>query len=107
MTKGDLRWIENWQPKGDNMNIGTVKSPKWDKEMEKLKKPIIGKLLKLKYRINDMYRNGGPGVDTDMTRDDKTWVMTLISDVRNNDLAKLSREDGLKCNELWRKYEAK
>jgi len=117
-TEGDTRWIKRHtqktfeqlygkKRKGDNMHIGTIKSPNWDKEMKKLKNPIVDKLLKLKYRINDMYRNGGPGVDTDMTRDDKTWVMTLISDVRNNDLAKLSREDGLKCNELWRKYEAK
>ena len=105
MTEGDKRWIENWQPKGDNMNIGTVKSPKWDKEMEKLKKPIIGKLLKLKYRINDMYRNGGPGVDTDMTRADKNWVMDLINDVRNSNITKLCKEDVLKCNGLWRKYE--
>ena len=82
MTEGDKRWIENWKPKGYNMNIGTVKSPKWDSEMEKLKNPLIGKLLKLKYRINEMYRNGGPGVDTDVTRVDKTWVMNLISDVR-------------------------
>jgi len=107
MTKGDLRWIENWQPKGDNMHIGTIKSPKWDTETEKLNNPLLHKLLKLKYRINDMYRNGGPGVDTDMTRADKTWVMNLISDVRNNNLTKLSKEDILHCNGLWRTYEGK
>jgi hypothetical protein len=69
--------------------------------------PIIGKLLKLKYRINDMYRNGGPGVDEGETRADKSWVMSLISDVRENDIRKLSREDGLKCNALWGYYEGK
>ena len=105
MTEGDKRWIENWKPKGYNMNIGTVKSPKWDSEMEKLKNPLVGKLLKLKYRINEMYRNGGPGVDTDVTRVDKTWVMNLISDVRKNNLTKLCKEDVLKCNGLWKAYE--
>ena len=68
--------------------------------------PIIEKLLKLKYRMNDAYRGGNKpsGGDTE-SRDDKTWVMTLISDVRENNLTKLSHEDGLKCNGLWRKYE--
>ena len=62
--------------------------------------PIIEKLLKLKYRLNDWYREYGED-----TKDDKNWVMTLISDVRENNLTKLSHEDGLKCNGLWRKYE--
>ena len=77
--------------------------------------PMVTKLLELKYRINDAYAIIKGGFDKDKfdltmlgdTRIDKSWVMTLISDVRNNDLTKLSREDGLKCNELWRKYEAK
>ena len=66
--------------------------------------PIIGKLLKLKYRINDMYRNGGPGVDEGETRADKGYVMNLIDECRKFNWKKLSREDGLKCNGLWRKY---
>ncbi len=68
--------------------------------------PIVGKLLKLKYRMNDAYRGGNKpsGGDTE-SRDDKTWVMTLISDVRENNLTKLSTEDGKHCNGLWRKYE--
>ena len=103
MTKGDLRWIENWKPKGDNMNIGTVKSPKWDSEMKKLKKPIIGKLLKLKYRINDTAKEEG-GWSKDLS-DDKNWVMDLINDVRNSNITKLCKEDILHCNGLWRKYE--
>ena len=64
--------------------------------------PIIEKLLKLKYRINDVYRNDG--VDTKV---DKTWVMDLINDVRNSNLTKLSHEDGKYCNRLWKKYETK
>ena len=62
--------------------------------------PIIEKLLKLKYRLNDWYREYGED-----TKDDKNWVMTLISDVRENNLTKLSSEDGKHCNGLWRKYE--
>ena len=101
MTEGDKRWIENWKPKGYNMNIGTVKSPKWDSEMEKLKNPLVGKLLKLKYRINDAYRNR----NYMNTIHDKSWVIKLISDVRENNLTKLCKEDVLKCNAMWRTYE--
>ena len=36
--------------------------------------------------------------------DDKNYVMKLIQDVRKNGLIKLSYEDGLACNSLWRKY---
>jgi len=31
--------------------------------------------------------------------------MSLISDVREYDFKKLSKEDGLKCNSMWREYE--
>ena len=62
--------------------------------------PLVGKLLNLKYRLNEAYRERN--IDT---KDDKSWVMSLISDVRDNNLTKLSKEDMLKCNGLWRKYE--
>ena len=45
--------------------------------------PIIEKLLKLKYRINDAYRDRS--MDNLSTNDDKNYVMTLISDVREHD----------------------
>ena len=61
--------------------------------------PIIDKLLKLKYRINDAYRN--KGIDT---KDDKRYVMSLISDIRKHGFTKLAPEDGHCCNGLWRKY---
>ena len=64
--------------------------------------PMVTKLLNLKYRINDAYRSGNVGEEG--TKDDKSWVMNLISDVRDNNLTKLSKEDMLKCNGLWRKY---
>ena len=39
------------------------------------------------------------------TKSDKHWVMNLITDVRTQDWTNLSKEDMLKCNGLWRKYE--
>ena len=56
----------------------------------------------LKYRLNEAYRERN--IDT---KDDKSWVMSLISDVRDNNLTKLSKEDMLKCNGLWSKYAGK
>ena len=64
--------------------------------------PIVTKLLNLKYRINDAYRSGVVGVEG--TKYDKSWVMNLISDVRDNNLTKLSKEDMLKCNSMWKEY---
>jgi len=64
--------------------------------------PIVGKLLKLKYRLNDAYRNDG--VDT---KDDKSYVMSLISDIRKHGFTKLAPEDGHLCNALWRRYAGK
>ena len=64
--------------------------------------PLVGKLLNLKYRLNEAYRERN--IDT---KDDKSWVMNLISDVRDNNLTKLSKEDMLKCNGLWSKYAGK
>ena len=63
------------------------------------KNELIARLMNLKYRINDAYYLK----DVD-NKDDKSWVMYLIDDVRNNHSTKISREDMLKCNGLWRKY---
>jgi len=63
--------------------------------------PMVTKLLNLKYRINDAYRNGGSSFKN---IGDKKWVMNLISDVRDNNLTKLSKEDMLKCNSMWKEY---
>ena len=102
MTKGDLRWIKNWKPKGVSMN--TTKKVAAKRVVKKKpakrayrKDSIVGKLLQLKYNINDMYRNGGPGIDLDETRADKGYVMNLIDGVRKFGWEKLSREDGIKC----------
>ncbi len=67
--------------------------------------PIVGKLLKLKYRINDAYRNGYDDIIREEEGiDDKNYVMSLISDIRKNGFTKLAPEDGHCCNGLWRKY---
>ena len=67
--------------------------------------PIIDKLMQLKYSINDAYRNGYDNIIREEEGiDDKNYVMNLIQDVRKGEFTKLSREDGLKCNGLWRKY---
>ena len=62
--------------------------------------PIVGKLLKLKYKINEAYRS----YPHDTNKADKTWVMNLISEVRDNGWTKLAKEDMLLCNKLWRDY---
>jgi len=78
---------------------------KGDKRRKDWGNPIIDKLMQLKYSINDAYHSGYDDVVRDPNGiDDKNYVMSLISDVRKNGLIKLSREDGLKCNSLWRKY---
>ena len=67
--------------------------------------PILDKLMQLKYSINDAYHSGYDDVVRDSEGiDDKNYVMKLIQDVRKNGLIKLSYEDGLACNSLWRKY---
>ena len=70
-----------------------------------LKNSIVGKLLKLKYRINDTATTEG-GWSKDMSVD-KNYVMTLISDIRKHGFTKLAPEDHHCCNGLWRKYEGK
>ena len=64
--------------------------------------PIVGKLLKLKYRINGTAKTEG-NWSTDMS-DHKSWVISLINDVRKNDLTTIAREDMQLCNRLWKIY---
>ena len=63
----------------------------------------IGKLLQLKYRINETAKTEG-NWSTDMS-DHKSWVQTLINDVRKNNLTKIAREDMQLCNRMWKLYE--
>ena len=105
-TEGDSRYIKRHTEKTfRELNIKGVKMKSTKKRpAKKADNPIIGKLLRLKYKINEAYRNGGSSFKN---IGDKKWVMNLISDVRNNNLTKLSKEDMLKCNGLWRDYEGK
>ena len=76
-----------------------------DKRKKNWGNPIIDKLMQLKYSINDAYHSGYDDVVRDPNGiDDKNYVMSLIQDVRKGGFTKLSHEDGLKCNSLWRKY---
>ena len=77
----------------------TKKRPAKRKPLHGFKNELIAKLMNLKYRLNDAYNLR----DMD-TKDDKSYVMSLIDDVRKNHLTKLCREDLLKCNQLWRTY---
>ena len=65
--------------------------------------PIIGKLLKLKYRINNTAITED-GWSDDMSND-KRYVQSLINDIRKHRFNTLAPEDGHCCNGLWRKYE--
>ena len=57
--------------------------------------PIIDKLMKLKYSINDAYRNGYDNIiREDEGIDDKNYVMELIQDIRKYGFKKLAHEDG-------------
>ena len=82
------------------------KPAKLEKNKKAVKKmSIVGKLLQLKYRINDTATTEG-GWSDDMSSH-KSWIMTLISDVRKNNLTKLAREDVQVCNKLWKLYNVK
>ena len=106
-TEGDSRYIKRHTEKTfRELNIkGVTMKPTKKKPAKKAyrKDSLIGKLLQLKYRINDTASEEG-GWSTDM-QSDKSWVMNLISDVRVNNINKFCKEDLLKCNSLWRSYE--
>ena len=105
MTEGDSRYIKRHTEKTfRELNIKGVKMKSTKKRPAKrTDNPLIGKLLRLKYRINNTASEEG-GWSTDM-QDHKSWVMKLISEVRLHNLTKLAKEDILLCNSLWRRYE--
>ena len=59
--------------------------------------PVLDKLMKLKYRINDAYKAGR---DTD--KSDKSWVMEEIDNLRNDGW--LTATKMKVANEMWNKY---
>jgi|TARA_B100000085_G_scaffold254347_1_gene253409 hypothetical protein len=105
-TEGDTRWIKRHTQKSlkelNNMKPTkpVKKKPAKRKPLHGFKNELIAKLMNLKYRLNDAYHLR----DMD-TKDDKSYVMNLIDDVRTNHLTKLCKEDMLKCNALWKTYE--
>ena len=104
MTPGDKRWIKNWKPKGVNMNP-TKKRPAKRKVVSAedfaKRNPVLSKLLDLKYRINNAYRNRED--DHMNTIHDKSWVIKQIDDIRNGRV--LSKNNMLKANDIWKAYE--
>ena len=64
----------------------------------------ISKLLKLKYRINDVYRykDRSPQLDDTITKSDKNWVMGEIHNLRNDGW--LTATKMKVANEMWDKY---
>ena len=104
-TEGDSRYIKRHTEKTfRELNIKGVKMKSTKKRPAKrTDNPIIGKLLKLKYRINDTATTEG-GWSDDMSSD-KRYVQSLINDIRKHKFTKLAPEDGHCCNGLWRKYD--
>ena len=63
--------------------------------------PVLDKLMKLQYRINDAYRAGRKYKDAD--KSDKDWVMEEITNLRQGGW--LSATKMKVANEMWSKYE--
>ena len=82
--------------KGRNWNkMNAIKRP------AKSDNPILTKLLKLKYRINDAYaKYGGDGLNT---KKDKSWVMKEIKVIRGG--GTLDKSTLEYANKLWGVYE--
>ena len=65
--------------------------------------PVLSKLMKLKYRINDAYKSGSvklPELST--SKSDKNWVMEEIDNLRNEGW--LTATKMKVANEMWDKY---
>ena len=63
-------------------------------------KSPMGKLMKLKYRINDAYNHRQE--NDGETKSDKTWVMEEITNLRQGGW--LSATKMKVANEMWSKY---
>ena len=62
--------------------------------------PIVSKLLKLKYRINDAFNSRQENMGK--TKSDKTWVMEEIDNLKNGGW--LTATKMKVANEMWSKY---
>ena len=63
--------------------------------------PVLDKLMKLKYRINDAYNHRQE--NDGETKSDKTWVMEEITNLRQGGW--LTATKMKVANEMWSKYE--
>ena len=68
------------------------------KKTAKKRNPMVGKLLDLKYRINDAYRS----YPCEANKNDKNWVITQISALREG--FRMSKGNMLHANNLWKDY---
>ena len=76
---------------------GTKKKPAKRKD-----NPMVEKLLRLKYRINDAYRSE---TVIDGNKSDKDFVIGLINNIRNGTNLPVARIQLEECNKLWKRYE--
>ena len=74
--------------------------PTTDKRRKNWGDPILDKLMKLKYRINDAYNHRQE--NDGETKSDKTWVMEEITNLRQGGW--LSASKMKVANEMWSKY---
>ena len=80
------------------INMKPTKRTKATKKERGIKgNPVLDKLMKLKYRINDEYKGGR---DTD--KSDKDWVIGEITNLRNDGW--LTATKMKVANEMWDKY---
>ena len=65
--------------------------------------PVLDKLMKLKYRINDAYKAGRSHfISSSVDKSDKDWVMEEITNLRQGGW--LSATKMKVANEMWNKY---
>ena len=86
------------------INMKPTKRTKATKKERGIKgNPVLDKLMKLKYRINDAYKAGR---DTEpvgaSNKSDKDWVMEEITNLRNEGW--LTATKMKVANEMWDKY---
>ena len=74
--------------------------PTTDKRRKEWGDPILNKLMKLKYRINDAYNHRQE--NDGETKSDKTWVMEEITNLRQGGW--LTAVKMKVANEMWSKY---
>ena len=78
-----------------------MKPTKRTKATKKESNPVLSKLLKLKYRINDAYKAGRDTTPVE-NKSDKDWVMEEIDNLRNEGW--LTATKMKVANEMWDKY---